>query len=317
MFLVGVHLFALLALFGHLTFRLFRLLDVPKSRATTEINIENPSAERKGTTHSMPRSTSGMAVNMAMLFVTLPSSAALFSVFQRSDSSNSSLASRDAASDVSCWRRCILMLSSIYTILPRVNQRLNIRNAQEGAHMCLSTSSALVCWVKLLVRTARRAFAAASVISLYPTSRTVSAIQQHDGGAHASSALAPAPAPAPAPALAPARNPPLSSGTSSAFRRRFFLASPLDSLCTSIPCLALRNRLNSSSSESLCERKNERFSTNVRQRNTHGRDLSSSSSPSSLSGSETLAEGGSSVSGDFSRTRGCGRVRLLIMGTIV
>ena len=56
----------------------------------------------RGTTHSMLKSTSGIAVNMARLFVTLPSSAVFFPVFQRSDSENSSVASRADLSDASC-----------------------------------------------------------------------------------------------------------------------------------------------------------------------------------------------------------------------
>ena len=137
------------------------------------------------------------------------------------------------------------------------------------------------------------------------------ASRQERDGAYSSSVLAFAPAPAPgadplpspspnrSAEPTPARNPPLSSGTSSACRRR----SPAS------PCATASTRATPRACGEWHEHQYER---EYHSRNTHGRDLSSSLSPSS---SETWTDVGSSVSGDFSRTRGCGRLRLLIMAT--
>ena len=121
--------------------------------------------------YSMPRSTSGIAVSMAMLLVTLPSSVVFFSAFHRSERENSSWVSAPGLdSDGSEGRQRIFKFSSMYAILHPLH---NSRTEDVGAptHMCLSTSNTFVCCVKLLVRTARLALASVLASSLFVQSQ--------------------------------------------------------------------------------------------------------------------------------------------------
>ena len=126
------------------------------------------------------------------------------------------------------------------------------------AYMYLSTSSTLVCWVNLLVRTARQALATAPDCSLVQSS-VVGGRKSKKNTTVLTRPQYWHPHPHPWRTLYqnPHQNPhqrathPCSSGGFSTFLRRFFLASPLDNLTMSISRLALRNRLNSSNSESL------------------------------------------------------------------
>lgn len=106
--------------------------------------------------------------------------------------------------------------------------------------MCLSTSSAFVCWVKLFVRTTLLAFASASSGSL---SDTVQASQtrtcSNANVTHSSSSLSCVDAPG----LSP-----YASSSPSFGRFRFFLISPFVSFATSIPFrdfLSLRSSIRS------------------------------------------------------------------------
>lgn len=108
----------------------------------------------------MPRSTSGIAVSIARLFVTLPSS---FSLLFFDLSNNSAYGSTDASSvssSVASPRRSF-MFSSIYANL--IGSKEDEENARDDeTHICLSTSSAFVCFVKLFVLTTFLALASAS-----------------------------------------------------------------------------------------------------------------------------------------------------------
>jgi hypothetical protein len=193
--------------------------------------------------------------------------------------------------------------------------------------MCLSTSSALVCWVKLLVRTDRRALAAASACSLRHVNRAChgrasryslvlgigTRTRTRTRGGPSPGSL-PLPLSFSLPRTHASAQPTLVLGRLLRMPTSFLLGIPIGQLddvdppprLAQLPQLEqlrkpVKRDTNRSVSASIVD---------APLGNTHGREVSSSLSPSS---SETWTEVGVSVSGDFSRTRGCGRRRLLII----
>lgn len=174
---------ALPAFICNLPLRLLCLLDVLKSCANMKSETKHKT-KRRYQTYSMPRSTSGIAVSIARLLVTLPSSAARFSIFHRSESAIfwSCVLSPSLACNPPGWssggRLRTLRFSSIYAILQNQSLKQRTHRRWERPHICLFTSTAFVCCVKLFVRTARRALACASPSSLC-THECVEAGQRH------------------------------------------------------------------------------------------------------------------------------------------